>query len=473
MIIESSILENVFFQSKIPQMLFDNEFNQTIVNTAFYDFIGYSEEEWRELTVKDISHPDDYVLDLQLFYEMRAGNRQYYQMEKRYFHKSGEIIWGSLNVTLIRDPLSKQQYFLAQVLDITEEKNLERILSKNEQKYRLLAENSSDVINLHLKDGRYIYTSPSIKQILGYEVDELIGNSPYDYIHPEDVAVVKKGHSHALANKDTKLTTYRARKKDGQYIWVESSIRSVVDEQTGEITGLISVSRDIGKRLETDNLLRKSDKLAVVGQLAAAVAHEIRNPLTSVKGFMQLFSYSKECNEDFMKIVLDELDRVEAIISEFLTMARPHQDKKEPIKVDELMSKVIQLIQSQAILVNKKIQYRGGGLDIPIVNGDTNSLKQVFYNIIQNALDAIDENGTVIVSISSRESSVCIHIIDDGCGIPEERLNKLGEPFYSTKEKGTGLGLMTSFKIIQNHQGKIDIDSAVGKGTIVSISLPL
>jgi two-component system, sporulation sensor kinase A len=256
------------------------------------------------------------------------------------------------------------------------------------------------------------------------------------------------------------------------YIWIESNMRSVLNEQTGESEGIISVSRDIGKRLETDNLLRKSDKLAVVGQLAAAVAHEIRNPLTSVKGFMQLFSNTKECNEDFIKIVLDELDRVEAIISEFLTMSRPHQDKFELIKVDELLRQVIQLSQTQALLINKEINYTVI-TEIPVINGDANSLKQVFINIIQNALDALDEKGSVTVELSASESTLFIYIIDNGCGIPEERLTNIGEPFYSTKEKGTGLGLMTSFKIIENHKGKLKIESTVGEGTRVSISLPL
>jgi two-component system sporulation sensor kinase A len=471
MIIDSSIYEHVFMQSRIPQIIFEDGFHHIIINKAFYKFLGYTEEEWQELSIKDISHPDDYELDLDLFHEMVSGQRQYYQMEKRYFHKSGEIVWGSLNVSFINDPTQKQQCFLAQVLDITEQKNLEKFLTKKEKKYRLLAENSSDVINLHSMDGRYVYISPSITHILGYDPDELIGKTPYTIIHSEDIPEVEKNHSDVLTNSDPILTTYRARKKDGTYIWIETNMRSVLNEQTGESEGIISVSRDIGKRLETDNLLRKSDKLAVVGQLAAAVAHEIRNPLTSVKGFMQLFSYTKECNEGFIKIVLDELDRVEEIISEFLTMARPHQDKLELLKVDELLRQVIQLSQTQALLINKEINYIVN-TDIPVINGDANSLKQVFFNIIQNALDALDEKGSVTVELSASETTLNIHIIDDGCGIPEERLANIGEPFYSTKEKGTGLGLMTSFKIIENHKGKLKIESTVGEGTKVSISLP-
>jgi len=472
MMLQSSILEKVFMQSTIPQMIFEYNLKQNVANKAFFEFIGYSKEEWDELSIEEVSHPEDYVLDMQLYHEVYTGKRESYQMEKRYFHKSGEIIWGSLHVTAINDPMTNNKYFLAQVFDITEQKNLERVLTHNEQKYKLLADHSSDIIGLYLPDGRFLYTSPSINQILGYEDDELLGELPYSFIHPDDISFVEKKHKTLLESKQPVLATYRFRHKDGTYIWVESNLRSVIDEQTGKITGMIAISRDIRSRLEQDKLLHRSEKMAVVGQLAAAVAHEIRNPLTSVKGFIQLFSETKQCNEEYMNIVLNELDRVEDIIFEFLTLARSHQEKMETIKIDELLKQVIQLLQTQAILVNKEINFLVES-NIPPVEGDSNKLKQVFFNIIQNALDAIDEKGVVFVRLYSNDSRVCMEFIDNGCGIPENRLESVGEPFYSTKEKGTGMGLMTSYKIIENHKGKIDIDSTVGEGTTVSVSLPL
>lgn len=471
MILESSILEKVFLQSRIPQMIFRHDFKENLANDAFFNFIGYSKEEWRSLSVQEISHPEDYELDLQLFRDMLAGLRDSYQLEKRYFHKNGEIIWGSLNVTLIDEPYSAKKYFLAQVLDITEEKNLERVLTKNEQKYRLLAENSSDIINLHLKDGKFIYNSPSIKQILGYEAAELLGDKPSDYIHPDDLSLVKEKHIYLIKNQGPLLISYRARRKDGSYIPLESNVKSVLDEKTGLVTGFISITRDIRSRVEQDILLRQSEKLAVVGQLGAAVAHEIRNPLTSIKGFMQLFYSTKECNEELINIALSEVDRIEEIISEFLTLARPHQEKKEPIKIDDLMKQVVQLLQTQAILINKEIKCNIEE-GIPVMYGDPNALKQVFFNIIQNGLDAIDERGFVIIKITSSDKNIRVDFIDNGRGIPTERLKRIAEPFYSTSEKGTGFGLLTSYKTVENHKGKLEIDSTVGIGTTVTIFLP-
>jgi two-component system sporulation sensor kinase A len=225
--------------------------------------------------------------------------------------------------------------------------------------------------------------------------------------------------------------------------------------------------------METDTLLRKSEKLAVVGQLAASVAHEIRNPLTSIKGFLQLINTSEEnIAKRFTGIMLEELKRVEEIISEFLTMAKPHSEKEQSLVVDDVVSQVIQLLQSQALLINKEIHYEAEE-HIPKVIGDSNSLKQVFINIIQNALEAIQEKGIVKVNVFKQEDHVCVVIHDNGVGIPEERLLRLGEPFYSTKEKGTGLGLMTSYRIIEQHKGKIKIESMEGVGTTVRILLPI
>ncbi|PMC38618.1 hypothetical protein CJ195_09180 [Bacillus sp. UMB0899] len=472
MVLKSSILERVFFQSRIPQMIFEYNFKNNVANDAFFQFIGYSKDEWDELTLKEISHPEDHQLDMQLYHEVFTGKRPSYQMEKRYFHKSGEIIWGSLNVTAIEDPHSPKKYFLAQIYDITEQKNLERVLTDSEQKYRLLADNSSDIINLYLPDGKFMYCSPSITQILGYDTDELIGDVPYQYIHPDDISYVHKKHLSLLENRHPILITYRFKHKNDTYIWVESSIQSIADESTGRITGLLSISRDITSRLEKDKLLKKSEKLAVIGQLAAAVAHEIRNPLTSIKGFIQLFSQTKECNEGYMKIVQDELKRVEEIISEFLTMARPQQEKNEELDLDELIKQVITLLNTQANLENKEIKYKNAVVN-PILKGDKSQLKHVFYQIIQNGLDALEEKGTVYVDMSADDDLLKVKITDNGRGISNERLKNIGEPYYSTKEKGTGLGLMTSFQIIENHHGKIEIDSIVGQGTSVSVTLPM
>ncbi|AZB41080.1 PAS domain S-box protein [Bacillus sp. FJAT-42376] len=469
--VRSELFREVFEQSHIPQVLISLDLSAMLQNQAFFDYLGYTREEWAHMAIKDISPREDYETDSIFMQELISGKRSYYQLEKRYYHKSGRLLYGTLNVSLISDPETEKQYIFAQVLDTTEKLRMNESLRSSEKKYRLLAEHSSDLVMLHDPDGTYQYLSPSFKTLLGYEPSQLIGCSPYDYIHSEDIPIVRKHHLQLAEKKIMMpLVSYRVRKLDGSYIWVETDIKPVVDEKTGELTELISISRDVQQRIDTYELLRKSERLAIVGQMAAAVAHEIRNPLTPIKGFITLLSKTKEYNPVFIDVILNEIKRIETIITEFLAMAKPNNRKMNHIQVNDLVKQVVHLIQTEALMENKQITLHLEAT--PPVSGDENSLKQVFLNVLRNALESLAAQGTVSISTFTEGGLACIQIQDNGCGIPQERLAKIGEPFYSTKEKGTGLGLMTSLNIIENHQGRMEIQSEEGEGTTVKIYLP-
>ncbi|MDN3015231.1 PAS domain S-box protein [Paenibacillus sp. BSR1-1] len=468
----STLLKEVFYQSRIPQLIGCIDFTNMQYNPAFCDFLGFTMDELASLSIEEVSHKEDLANDVHLFREILSGRRNEYEIEKRYIHKSGAIKTGILNVSKIKAQGTEEEYILAQVIDITEKKQMETVLRESEQKYRLLAEHSSDVIVLHQVDFSCQYISPSVKTVLGYELVELLGKNPEEFIHPDDMEAMLIQLKLIGPENTSMLVTYRCKKKDGNFIWLESTIKALIDPITGKVKEIVTVSRDIQHRIETGERLRKSEKLAVVGQMAAAVAHEIRNPLTPIKGFMQLLNTEKEINPVYLGIVLDELQRLEVIISEFLTMAKPHAEKTSLVQINSLVGQVVQLLQTQALMKNLEVNFTSIN-SVPSIIGDPNSLKQVFMNVIQNALDALSEKGRIDVSICVDKLAVIIKIKDNGCGIPEERLLKLGEPFYSTKEKGTGLGLMTSFRIIESHHGKIKVESEEGRGTTVIIWLPI
>lgn len=222
---------------------------------------------------------------------------------------------------------------------------------------------------------------------------------------------------------------------------------------------------------QSEELLRKSEKLAVVGQLAAGVAHEIRNPLTSLKGFIQLLKEGK-CNETYFDIIEAELERLNEIVDEFLLLGKPNPTKKTYNHISEMLQHVVKLLEGQALLHHVTVQCFVAE-QLPPLYCDENQLKQVFINIIKNAIEAMPNGGILRIEARQRLDSIFICITDEGCGIPKERMATLGEPFYSTKEKGTGLGLMVSFKIVEAHGGEMKIHSEEGKGTTVCLRFPI
>lgn len=224
------------------------------------------------------------------------------------------------------------------------------------------------------------------------------------------------------------------------------------------------------KRME--ELLRRSEKLTTVGQLAAGVAHEIRNPLTTLKGFLQLQQRTRALNDNHMDMMLAELERINLIVSEFLVLAKPQAIQFQPKDVRRIVTDVVTLLDSQAKLNNV---YFATQFDefVPLVNCEENQLKQVFINVMKNAMEAMPEGGMVEIAVQSRyKGQVVVVIRDHGIGIPAEHLSQLGDPFFTSKECGTGLGLMVSQRIIHNHRGLIDIASEQNCGTEVTISLP-
>lgn len=231
--------------------------------------------------------------------------------------------------------------------------------------------------------------------------------------------------------------------------------------------------RDVTERKEMELQLRKSDTLNVVGELAAGIAHEIRNPMTALKGFIQLLQGSIDGDYSmYFNVIMSELKRIESIITEFLVLAKPQAVQYKQNDICKIMQDTIDLISAQAMMHNVQIiaDFDRG---LPPVYCEPNQLKQVFINILKNAIEVMPKGGDITVRIARASRNVRISITDQGCGIPKDKIKKLGEPFYTTKERGTGLGLMVSYKIIEEHQGKIDVESEVGVGTTFHITLPI
>jgi two-component system sporulation sensor kinase A len=238
------------------------------------------------------------------------------------------------------------------------------------------------------------------------------------------------------------------------------------------VSEIISVIRDVTEKKRTEALLLQSEKLSVAGQLAAGIAHEIRNPLTAIKGFLQLLEAEQDTKKTYFDIINSEMNRIELILGELLILSKPHALKFEKKNIKQIFDQVKALIDTQAIMNNIEVEITYLS-NLQTLLCDENQLKQVFINILKNSIEAMHNGGKITVEVDTTESNqMQIRFIDQGCGITEENLQRIGQPFFTTKEKGTGLGLMISMKIIEKHNGTIHISSE-NNGTEIEVTLPL
>ncbi|PAD68860.1 hypothetical protein CHH83_11415 [Bacillus sp. 7586-K] len=231
--------------------------------------------------------------------------------------------------------------------------------------------------------------------------------------------------------------------------------------------------KDISKFLESERKLQHSEQLSVLGELAAGIAHEIRNPLTSLKGFLQLSAGSTKNKDTYNEIMLLEINRINAIVGELLLLSKPKEMDFKPCKVIHLIDTVVTIANTQAVLYNIEIimEYEKD-LEAASIHCEENKLKQVFINLLKNGIEAMKKEGTIYIQVKKKNHYLSIVFQDEGQGMSEAQLQQIGKRFYTTKEDGTGLGLMICYNIIAKHNGQINVTSEVGKGTAFEVLLP-
>ncbi|PSJ99638.1 sporulation kinase [Brevibacillus fortis] len=340
----------------------------------------------------------------------------------------------------------------------------------SESPYRLIAENLSDIIVIINSQGVITYISPSVQSVLEIAPDKVVSRHLLAVLPLETGRLVMQTIRQITVEKQPRLITFTCPDRNGNKITLEAKGTPVIHEEH-EPNQVIFIIRNHTKHVQTEEFLQKIDKLSVIGQMAAGVAHEIRNPVTSIKGFVQLLRRD-QWKREYFDIMLAEFHQLESVLREYVFLSRDCTEPYEPRKIADLLRQVTGIVQAQ-------LELHDLVLDVKEVEGttiwcDQNQIQQLFMNLLSNSVESMQEGGTIHILARMKESEqVMITIIDQGCGMEEERLKRLGEPFYSTKEKGTGLGLMICYKIIQAHGGYIHFSSAPNKGTTVEVSFPL
>lgn len=262
--------------------------------------------------------------------------------------------------------------------------------------------------------------------------------------------------------------------RSGEIRYIKWSFETI--ELDSEEVYTLFIGVDFTEQKQNEQLLLDSEKSKVVGELAASIAHEIRNPLTTVRGLIQL---SKEKSDDpkLENIILDEIDRIVEVLKELLLLARPEakneqESRSEIINVAEELENIHFLYQSVAIKENKFISIENLLRSNGLLDIQKSHFKQIMINFLKNSLEATGPESKIKIKVDGTGDKIRIRIIDNGKGIPKSRLSRIGEPYYTTKEKGTGIGMAVCFKLIKDHHGDIEVNSKINWGTTITVTFP-
>ena len=323
-------------------------------------------------------------------------------------------------------------------------------------------------------DFRIVAVNKTEAAFLGKEPREIVGRPCYEvYCRGGSACELCPAHETFATGQPAlvsrlELTTGYHRKGVDVYTFP-------VKDERGETVQAIQYIKDVTDRLKLQRQLREVEQLSGIGQMAANVAHEIRNPLIAVGGFARQLHESMgpdDPNREYTGIILEEVTRLEQILREQLTLEKHLQPAFRPVDVNQIIRDVRKLL-SHGIL-SSQVRLSGELADgLPVTMGDANQLKQAFLNIINNAIQSIEDGGEVRVTTQQRGEWIVVRIADSGPGISEEVMGKLFVPFFTTRKTGSGLGLAVTRRIIENHGGEIEVDSEVGKGTIFEVRVPI
>jgi PAS domain S-box-containing protein len=369
-------------------------------------------------------------------------------------------------------------------------------LHRREKYFQALTENTLDVLTILNREGIYLYNSPSLKRVLGYEPKALVGQNAFTLIHSDDLAKTQQAFAEAIAHPErTVRIEFRFRHADGSWRYLEAVGQSHLEDP--EIGGVVVNSRDSSDRKkaeaelrELEDQLRQSQKMEAIGQLAGGVAHDFNNILTIIHGHASLLVQNAGLTGTPARSaqqIIAAAERAAALTRQLLTFSRRQVMQPRRLNVNEVVSNMTSMLgrilgEDIALQVNYFPQSA-------IIQADPGMIEQVLLNLAVNSRDAMPQGGLLTISISVVEVEanrcttqsgaragkfVCLIVSDCGCGIAPQNLPRIFEPFFTTKEvgKGTGLGLATVYGIVKQHQGWIEVDSKLNQGANFRVYLP-
>jgi PAS domain S-box-containing protein len=447
------------------------------VNPAFVRMLGY--ESRADLLGHSLS---EFFLQPE---EWEIERRQLAQSDVVYGHEAmlrrgdGSGLAALHASALVRDTAGRVRRRQGTLVDLTERRQIETRLQREEEFARRLVESFPDLVIALDRDGRYTFVSPRSKELLGFSPEELIGSLFSDRIEPHSRKEVQTFLDTIISGQCSNGSTeFLARRSDGETRLFRATASPLMD-LSGRIAGVIAAARDTTDSKRMEQQLIQNERLAAMGQMIAGVAHELNNPLTAVLGVTELLrdSTSDDSARRQLEIAHRQARRAAQIVQSLLTFSRPPQPRKICLNLSELIQRSLQL-HEHSLRTNRVAVDFSAAPDLPLILGDASQLTQVFLNLIANAEQAIREirdHGTLRIRVSRAADRVVATFQDDGAGIRNDILPKIFDPFFTTKRpgRGTGLGLSICLAILREHNGEIEAQALSQGGSLFTTWLPI
>ena len=393
--------------------------------------------------------------------------------------KDGREIVALHTAAVIRDPAGKFVRYQGTFVDVTEQREMERRLHREQEFARRLMDSFPDMVVALDADSRYTFASPQIFDVLGYLPEDLIGKKLGGRTDPQDRAAMVELFNDLISGRVSNgQIEYRTQHKNGEWRLLRASARPLHDE-AGRATGIIASARDITDQQRLQQQVIQSERLAAMGQMIAGVAHELNNPLTAILGVTELMR--DQSQDETARRQLDlahrQARRAAHIVESLLVFSRPSTPRNTLLHLNDLLQRTLQLHEHSLRINNVTVDFVARP-DLPTVLGDSNQLTQVFLNLIVNAEQAIREirpQGSLRIRLGVVGDRLLITFQDDGVGIPRDALPRIFDPFFTTKRpgRGTGLGLSICMAIVREHQGDISAQPLPDGGSVFTVSLPV
>jgi len=356
----------------------------------------------------------------------------------------------------------------------------DRLASKlelNQQYLRNILISSDQAIMMIDINEKFIAWNKGAEKIFGYTEEEILGK-PSSFLLPNEKKYYQELNQiveNSIGNFPSKIIDTERKKKNGEIISVKITVAKL-PSKNGEYVGRSIIIKDHSEFIKLQAQIDQSEKLAVIGQIAAGVAHEIGNPLASISSLVQILQRKNKDSyiEDQLAIIKENIDRITKIVRELVDFSRPPSYETAIQDITTVIKTALGIVKYDKRV--RKVKFETDlQNELPMVSIAADQLLQVFVNILLNALDAIEGNGIITVKSYNDGKKVLVEIQDNGCGMDQITISKIFDPFFTTKDvgKGTGLGLSVSYGIIKRFKGEIRVDSFLKEGSIFTISIPI